>query len=667
MTEKKNPDWFAPWKDAGFIRPETAKKWLISGFKPDTAAPWYDLDEVEVHIASDWVKQGFTPGDYLAWTRKGFRGPVAAAAWRRHFPDPTEAEKWRSLGLRIDGNYGELLQRGYDPQIVLHAEITNDEISIDQLTNWLDNFDDVERLVTGDLRVLYATGLSPEEIKYLSSRSMNVSLAAKFRNMGWALNDVELLFEEWGGDVILFSRLGAKSIPRNVLGWTQLEVSAQTAIDWINEGADPATAKSWFDIGITNANFAAKWSKDGCGPDEVLALRHEGWSNPGDFSRMKLKGWWIEDILKFLDFGIPRSSIDAWLSHNKMGYERWKTFLLATVRGNAMEKWLNSQIGVEEWPAWIDYVSPEPEICVQWKTTGFTPQKIGEMLRASGSPPDDFDKSLSGHQLLAVLNTRNKYIERNYVSKGNQAASVDKRTPERDFGRANSSSPVLESKLSESAIEEFQAKAVYLSNEIKKIPPVGMEFIDESNGIIIKIKSIGVTIKIEVILGTKKLLIEFDSNNFDSVTKLSSQNLKIAYVLALSWFVDCAVTLKAKYRTANRNFETQPGGSFSGQTSAIRYVPTMQFSSSIREVRNGNGVSPVLHQVSGHIRRLPPGKSPSEEAVGRAPGFLRRKMGVDDTFVVGHTRGFEKEVEEFAIRLSKYSMTAHAFAAVIRS
>jgi hypothetical protein len=84
-------------------------------------------------------------------------------------------------------------------------------------------------------------------------------------------------------------------------------------------------------------------------------------------------------------------------------------------------------------------------------------------------------------------------------------------------------------------------------------------------------------------------------------------------------------------------------------------------------VRLGEGVSPVMHQVSGHIRRLPSGRLPSMEAIGRAPGFLRKKMGPGDTFVVGHTRGLDGETADFAVRLSKYSLTAHAFAQVLRA
>ena len=667
MADKKTPDWFIAWRDAGFIRPETAKKWLVSGFKPETAAPWYDLDEVEVHIASDWVKQGFTSSDYLAWTRKGFRSPVKAAAWQRFFADPSAAEHWRNLGLRIDGLFGELLNRGYPPQIVLHAEITNDEISIDQLSHWLDNFDDVEQLATGEVKAWHATGLSPEEIKLWKSKSIHVSLAAHFRNMGWSVPEVELLFDEWGSDVILFSRLGASATPLNVLGWRQLDVSVQSALEWIQIGANSTIGKSWFEIGVVSSQIAAKWSKEECSAVEVQTLQIAGWTEPSDFSRMKMKGWRVKDILNFLKAGIDRNTIEDWLSQNKMGYERWTQFLNATVRNGSVEKWMSVSIELNDWPVWVDSVHYNPEVCAQWLTTGIPPRRLEEMLKASRCQADEFDKTLVGQHLLSVLNSRNKFIERNYVSASTRMSASSIKTSQQPAVRSTIPSPALESQLSQSAIDEFQAKAVFLVGEIRKLPTAGTEFNDPKNGILIRIVSVDDPIKVSVHLGSKVIQIEFDATNFDPLSAMTSTNHKIAFVLALSWFIDCAVTLKSKYRSVNKNFQTESIASVSTKSQSIRYVPTIQFVDSIKAVRSGEGVSPVMHQVSGHIRRLPSGRLPSMEAIGRAPGFLRKKMGPGDTFVVGHTRGLDGETADFAVRLSKYSLTAHAFAHVLRA
>jgi hypothetical protein len=661
MTEKKIPEWFIPWKDAGFIRPETAKKWLISGFKPEMAAPWYDLDEVEVHIASDWIKQGFTASEYLAWTRKGFRSPTKAFAWRTFFPDPSIAEHWRTLGLRIDGHFGELLTRGYAPEVVLHAEITNDEISVDQLANWLDNFQDVEQLATGDVRAWYATGLSPEEIKHWLALSVRVSLAAEFRRIGWKVSEVERLFDEWGSDVVLFSRLGSKATPLNVLGWKALNVVARTAIEWIQIGADPFVGKAWCDIGVFNSQIAAKWSREGCGPDEVDALRVAGWAKPSDFSRMKMKGWRVEDIVNFLKTGVGKATIDEWFVHNKMGFERWTKFLKATIRSESVRAWQSVSIPMNDWPIWIDLIHSRPEICAQWLTTGISPQELAEMLKDSRSQADEFDEELTGAHLLNVLKSRNKYIERNYVS------ASTRRTTNSPAVKPAIPSPDLESRVSQSVVDEFQAKAFYLFGEIRKMPPPGTEFIDIERGISIQIDSVTDSVQVSVRFGAEVMQIEFDPTNFDPLTEMSSTRSKIAFVLALSWFIDCAVTLKSKYQSTNKNFRTESTSSINERSQSVRYVPTMQFVDSVRAVRSGEGVSPVMHEVSGHIRQLPMGHTPSPEAISRAPGFLRKKMRQGDTFVAGHTRGLEGEIAEFAVRLSKYSMTAHAFANVLRA
>ncbi|MEY3806911.1 MAG: hypothetical protein RIR69_1723, partial [Actinomycetota bacterium] len=136
--EKKQPEWFKPWKDVGFIRPESAKKWLISGFKPEDAGPWYNLDEVEVHVASDWVKHGFNSEDFKSWSRRGFKSPRIAASWRKYFPNPDDANRWRIAGLRVDGTFAEMLDRGYAPELVLHGELVPWLVSIDQLSHWLE-------------------------------------------------------------------------------------------------------------------------------------------------------------------------------------------------------------------------------------------------------------------------------------------------------------------------------------------------------------------------------------------------------------------------------------------------------------------------------------------------------------------------------------------------
>jgi hypothetical protein len=159
--------------------------------------------------------------------------------------------------------------------------------------------------------------------------------------------------------------------------------------------------------------------------------------------------------------------------------------------------------------------------------------------------------------------------------------------------------------------------------------------------------------------------IEFDAENFDPITYLKSNQLKLAYVLAISWFVDCAISLKSQGARGGSNFEIRHDQSSREKSRTVRYVPTPQFSNSVRRVQSGDGVSPVLHHVAGHIRQLPEGFSPSDDAVGRAPSFLRKNMGSRDTYVVGHTRGIEKEIDEFVVHLSKYSMTAHAFAAIL--
>jgi hypothetical protein len=58
---------------------------------------------------------------------------------------------------------------------------------------------------------------------------------------------------------------------------------------------------------------------------------------------------------------------------------------------------------------------------------------------------------------------------------------------------------------------------------------------------------------------------------------------------------------------------------------------------------------------------LADGHSPSEEARKRAPGFIRSRLKANQTYVRPHDRGAEESaINEYQIRLSKYSATANA-------
>jgi len=665
MSEKKIPDWFTAWKEAGFIRHETAKKWLISGFKPEDAAPWYDLDEVEVHIASDWVKHGFTPVDYKNWSRRGFTSSKSASMWRKYFSNPDDAHRWRLAGLRVDGDYGELLRDGHPPEIVIYGALVPSVVSIDELTFWLSEMAEEKPRDTNQIREWILSGLSPSEVKHWRSQNADLQLIGKFKELSWSANEIELLMEEWGDDARKILSVATNPVPRISLGWSSQGIGRYLALEWIRIGADPVIARNWTDAGVYLPTDAQWWSSQDCDEVDALLLREDGWIFPRRFSKKEMPSWSPKDILRFHEHGIFRKTILLWLSHNRMGYQRWANFLEVTVRTEAVPRWKATRIPIEDWPRWIQLVSPLPEICEKWVTTGLSPEELTEKFRQAKCRPDEFDRHIEGERLLRALNSRIelKESDANQIKQKSQPKPLT--NPKITYNTTYENLEFVNVRLSQSVIDEFQAKALYLASKIRKCPVAGKEFVDTAKGIMIRIESVSDSVIVEVVIRGKAFTIEFDSENFDPVMHLNSHLKKVAYVLALSWFVDCAITLKSKSLPVGANFQRRSMDTHSSSRRAISYVPTIQFSQSINLVHAGNGVSPVLHEVSGHIRQLPVGFSPSDHAVGRAPLFLRKKMGSQDTYVVGHTRGIEKEIDEFVVRLSKYSMTAHAFAAML--
>lgn len=665
MNEEKLPNWFGPWKEAGFIRPESAKRWMTYGFKPEVAAPWYDLDNVQIHIAAEWLRAGFTAADYVAWTRAGFLSPTTVYAWRRHFAEPGIAAQWRGSGLRIDGLYGELLDKGYPPEVVLHADLTNVGVDIDELLRWLDRMEDTSLLQTGKIQRWMTSGLSPEEVQFWLTRKASIDTVVSLRRRGWTVDEVGRLIEEWEDHLGHSISLNAHMTPEIALGWPDRQIPSPEAWNWARGLMTPDAAHAWISVGVRSHEEAKAWLKNGCGVDEVIELRTAGWYSVESFAPFRRRGWTGRDVLGFVRLGVVSSEMTAWISRHQMGRERWEKFFRHTYLRGSLTDWRSSGVPMASWPEWVDAVSGDAETCSRWFSTGLSPTEIAAKLKVAGCSAGDFDPSLSGAYLLNVLDSR----IRGKSTSGRPSGSVPNRSRERTSQSAELLDPVLNDSISVAELEEYQARAVYLSGLIRKSPVVGMEFSDQNRGIRIQIQNIADVVTVAVELGGAVLIVRFDSDNFDPLSRTSSVKQKTAYILALSWFIDCAVSLRSGTTRMGSNFQQVPGvtaGGTNGRSATVtRYVPTVSFANALGEIASGRGVSPVLHHVSGHIRRLRPGWSPSEDAISRAPSFLRRRMGPRDTFVAGHLRGSEQDIEEYVVRLSKYSMTAHAFSEVL--
>ena len=160
----------------------------------------------------------------------------------------------------------------------------------------------------------------------------------------------------------------------------------------------------------------------------------------------------------------------------------------------------------------------------------------------------------------------------------------------------------------------------------------------------------------------EKTEVKFDFEDFEPLTVVKSPLKRLTLGLAISWFIDCTIVLRGTSTARETIFHSREVKGKTHRVNDVRYVPTPTFHQSERRVRDGERIERVIHSVKGHIRTLDSDHSPSDEARKRAPIYLRSKLKVNETYVRPHERGIEeKSVNEYLIRLSRYSATANAF------
>lgn len=114
--------------------------------------------------------------------------------------------------------------------------------------------------------------------------------------------------------------------------------------------------------------------------------------------------------------------------------------------------------------------------------------------------------------------------------------------------------------------------------------------------------------------------------DFEVKSALQGSDLKYTVGVLVSFFLDRTINSPSH---RHPHFNSNPDGSVSG---------SQNFTQDVLDTQNGSRQAMQSHMVSGSIRRLPKGHTPSEEAVMRAPLYVRRKMRPNETFVRAHQR-----------------------------
>lgn len=156
------------------------------------------------------------------------------------------------------------------------------------------------------------------------------------------------------------------------------------------------------------------------------------------------------------------------------------------------------------------------------------------------------------------------------------------------------------------------------------------------------------------------VLVAFDTVSFDIFCDLADSEERYAVGLAISWFVDCTVSLVSTSPVHPHFIPVEATGASQRATATIghRYAPTPAFRHHFRGLRSFGVAPPRAHRVAGHVRTLPRNQVPTPDARSHAPPHIRVSLGPNQTFVRAHVRGRDDHSPAVLSRLSKYSLLA---------
>jgi len=207
-------------------------------------------------------------------------------------------------------------------------------------------------------------------------------------------------------------------------------------------------------------------------------------------------------------------------------------------------------------------------------------------------------------------------------------------------------------------LEEIVARARTVKPSIRRVPHWPARF--EDDDLMIQLEQLPRVIQGVVVVGRQRRWCEFDPSTFEIVSQCDTGEDRYVVGMSISWFIDCSITIHRTSHESSKLFTIASSASPRSQTQRIRYIPTPTFHERIREVRRA-GAGPIIrHKVSGHIRKLPPGRRGSKQAHSNAPQHIRRNMSPSETYVEPHFRGTEAEKKELFTRLSRFSALGEA-------
>jgi hypothetical protein len=125
----------------------------------------------------------------------------------------------------------------------------------------------------------------------------------------------------------------------------------------------------------------------------------------------------------------------------------------------------------------------------------------------------------------------------------------------------------------------------------------------------------------------------------------------------LHWFLDCSGGIE-HHPKFTRGLPTNEENVVPWRADNNTWSTNSSFDDDVEAVVSGRRKRPPkAHRVKGHIRTLSE-YIPTEEARLRAPAYVRRNMGPNDTWVAGYSKGGEAALRSLITRLATFSSLA---------
>lgn len=314
-------------------------------------------------------------------------------------------------------------------------------------------------------------------------------------------------------------------------------------------------------------------------------------------------------------------------------------------------RWASSEIPMKDIRAWVMAGVPDPDTAAEWmRELRETPEFV--MINYRNFRGDLYRAKAWRLRAAVETNPRNLVLT---------SPPIAPRTPPEQVRLQVPAVPI--SKIptrSEDWLEEIIARARTVQPSIRKVPhwPARIEFDDED--LTIQLEQFPRVIKGVVIVERDRRWCEFDPLTFAILSRCETGEERYVAGMSICWFIDCSITIHSNSNKATRLFVSESTSNSRERTQRVRYIPTPTFRTRKTEVRTTGRELTIRHKVSGHIRRLPPGRRGSKEARSNAPEHIRRNMLHSETYVEPHFRGTDAEKAELFTRISRYSALGEA-------